>query len=147
MPDTTSMPNPTEERPFAKTADRYNAEHASGKVTGSNFPFHEVRNLPGYTERATPGLTGSDVVKELARHLAEYAERNGCPLSYEQRDTAIYLWAQASRSMLAWDEILNIVRAAKKRDRDQRIAHYFGYGRIIGAKGTAKDRKLIKMIR
>ncbi len=147
MPDTSTMPNPTEERPFAVTAERYNAEHASGKVTGSNFPFHEVRNLPGYAERATPGLTGSDVVKELARHLAEYAKRNGCPLPYEQRDVAIYLWAQASRRMLEWQEILHAVRATRKRDRRPRIAHYFGYRSIMRKQGRAKDRKLIKLIR
>lgn len=147
MSDTTSIPNPVEERPFAKTAERYNTEHASGKVTGSNFPFHEVRTLPGYAERATPGLTGSDVVKELARHLAEYAERNGCPLPHEQRDVAIYLWWQASRRMLEWQEILRAVRATRKRDRRPRIAHYFGYRSIIRKQGRARDRKLIKLIR
>lgn len=64
MQDTSSKPNPTEERPFAITAERYSAEHVSGTVLGFNFPFQEVRNLPGYTERTTPSLTGSDVVKE-----------------------------------------------------------------------------------
>ena len=138
---------PTCERAFPTTAEKYNAEYASGKINGSNFPYHEVRSLPGYLERNTPGLTGSDVTKELARHLTEYAERHGCPLSYRQRHTAIYLWAQASRDMLAWDEIFNIVRAARKRDRYQGIAHHFGYGQVIGTKGTARDRKLMKMIR
>ena len=132
---------------FSKTAEKYNVEYASGKVNGSNFPHHEVRSLPGYLERNTPGLSGSDVTKELARHLTEYAESHGVPLLIGQRDTAMYLWAQASRDMLAWDEIFNVVRAAKKRDRHPRIAHYFGYGKIIGAKGTARERKLMKMIR
>ena len=147
MPNTDSMPSPTGERPFAITAERYNAEHESGKVTGSNFPFNEVRSLPGYAERATPSLTGSDVVKELARHLAEYAKRNGCSLPYEQRDVAIYLWSQASRRMLEWQEILHAVRATRKRDRHPRIAHYFGYRSIMRKQGRAKDRKLIKLIR
>ncbi|MDE2787657.1 MAG: HNH endonuclease [Chloroflexota bacterium] len=136
------------ERPFSTTAEKYNAEYASGKVTGSNFPHHEVRSLPGYVERNTPGLTGSDVTKELARHLTEYAERHGCPLPYEQRDIAFYLWLQASRSMLAWDEIFNVVRATRKRYGLQPIAHYFGYRSIIMRKaGRARDRKLIKLIR
>ena len=147
MPGTSSMPNPPEELPFAITAERYNAQHASGKVTGSNFPFHEVRNLPGYAERTTPGLTGSDVVKELARHLAEYAKRNGCPLPYEQRNVAIYLWSQASRRMLEWQEVLHAVRATRKRCRPHPIAHYFGYRSMMRKAGRAKDRKLIKLIR
>ena len=76
MPDTSSPRGINAERPFAITAEKYNAEYASGKVTGSKFPHHEVRRLPGYAERNTPGLTRSDVTKELARHLTEYAERH-----------------------------------------------------------------------
>ena len=147
MPDTASTPTSTNERPFAATFDKYNAEYASGKLTGSNFPHHEVRSVPGYVERNTPGLTGSDVTKELARHLTEYAEIQGCPLAYEQRDTAIYLWAQASRNMLAWAEIFNVVRAAKNRNSLQPIAHYFGYFEMMEPKGAARDKRLIKLIR
>ena len=77
MPDMSSPPKATSERPFAIIAEKYNAEYASGKVTGSKFPHHEVRDLPGYAERNTPGLTGSDVTKDLARHLTEYADRHG----------------------------------------------------------------------
>ena len=56
-------------------------------------------------------------------------------------------WIQASRLMLAWDEILNVVRAAQKKDRDKPIAHYFGYRSVIETKGTARDKRLIKLIR
>ena len=147
MPDTSSPPKMNAERPFAPTAEKYNAEYASGKVTGSNFPHHEVCSLPGYAERNTPGLSGSDVTKELARHLTEYADRHGYPLPYEQRDTAIYLWLQAGRGMLAWGEIFNVVRATRKRDGPQPIAHYFGYRSIMRKAGRARDRKLIKLIR
>ena len=101
------------DRPFVHLPT--NTEYANGKVTGSNFPHYEVQSLPGYAERDTPSLTGSDVTKELARYLAEYAERNNCPLPYPQRETAMYIWWQASRGMLAWDEILNAIRAKKKR--------------------------------
>ena len=147
MPDTSSLPKTNAERPFATTAEKYNAEYASGKVTGSNFPFHEVRNLPGYAERTTPSLAGSDVVKELSSHLVEYAERNDCPLPHAQRDVAIYLWTQASRRMLEWQEILHAVRATRKKDRNQRIAHYFGYRAMMRKQGRARERKLIKFIR
>ena len=54
---------------------------------------------------------------------------------------------QTSRGMLAWDEILRAVRATKKRDRHKPIAHYFGYCPIIGKKGSAKDKRLIKLVR
>lgn len=147
MPDANYPSSPAAERPFATTSERYNVEYASGKVTASNFPHHEVRSLPGYVERNTPGLTGSDVTKELARHLTVYAERHGVPLPYEQRDIAIYLWSQASRNMLAWNEIFKVIRATRKWNGIQPIAHYFGYRSIMGKAGRARDRKLIKLIR
>ena len=137
----------TAERPFATTAEKYTAEYASGKVTGSNFPYREVHSLTGYTKRNTPGLAAVDVTNELTRHLAEYAERNGCPLPYQQREMSQYLWIQASRGMLTWEEILPVVRATRKRDPHQPIAHYFGYRAIMETKGTARDKKLIKLIR
>ena len=65
------------EPPFAATIEKYNIEHAHGKVTVSNFPYHVIQSLPGYTERDTPGLTASDLTRELARYLAEYAARQG----------------------------------------------------------------------
>ena len=88
-----------------------------GTVFSSNFPYHEVRKLPGYTEQETPGLAAGDVTNDLARNLAEYAAQKGCPLPYQQRQISHYLWIQASRRMLAWEEILSAVRAAQKRDR------------------------------
>ena len=136
-----------QQRPFITTAEKYNKEYASGKVTGSNFPYQEVQSLPGYAERRTPGLSGSDVTKELVRYLAEYAERKDCPLPYPQRDIARYLWLQASRSMLAWDEILKVVRAKKKTDRHKPIAHYFGYRPIIEKNAAVRCRRLIKLVR
>ena len=137
----------TAERPFAATAERYNIEHASGKVKGSNFPHHEVRGLPGYSERDRPGLTAADVTNELARYLAEYAKQKGSPLPYQQRGMSHYLWLQASRRMLAWEEILSVVQATKKRERCQPIAHYFGYCQILGKKGTTRVKKRIKLVR
>ena len=65
----------------------------------------------------TPELAAGDVTNDLARNLAEYAEQKGCPLPYQQRQISHYLWIQASRRMLAWEEILSAVRAAQKRDR------------------------------
>ena len=65
----------------------------------------------------------------------------------EQRDIAIYLWLQASRGLLAWDEIFNVVRATRKRNGPQPITHYFGYRSIMRKAGRAKDKKLIKLIR
>ena len=138
---------PTAGQPFATTAEKYNTECASREVTGSNFPHNEVVSLPGYTERGTPGLSGSDVTRELARHLAAYGARKICPLPYSQRDIAWYLWLQASRGMLAWGEILKVVRSTKKRDRQKPIAHYYGYRDILNTKGSARDKKLIKLFR
>ena len=88
-----------------------------GNSVQFQLPYHEVRKLPGYTERETPGLAAGDVTNDLARNLAEYAEQKGCPLPYQQRPISHYLWIQASRRMLAWEEILSAVRAAQKRDR------------------------------
>ena len=48
-------------RPFATTGEKYSTEYANGKVTGSNFPHYEIQSLPGYSERGTPSLSGSDV--------------------------------------------------------------------------------------
>ena len=134
-------------RPFATTGEKYSTEYANGKVTGSNFPHYEVQSLPGYAERDTPSLTGSDVTKELARYLAEYTERNNCPLPYPQREIAMYLWWQASRGMLAWDEMLNAICAKQKRDRHKPIAHYFGYLPIIEKKKSVRAKRIIKLIR
>ena len=143
----TALNDMNQQRPFATTGEKYNTEYANRKGMGSNFPYHEVKSLPGYAERGTPSLSGSDVTKELARYLAEYTERNDCSLPYPQREIAMYLWWQASRGMLAWEDILKVVRSTKKRDRDKPIAHYFGYQTLIGKSGSAKDKTLIKLIR
>ncbi len=137
------------ERPFASTYEKYNAEYAKGSLNGSNFPYHEVHSLPGYVNRKTPGFTGVDATNELARHLADYAERNGCRLPYRQREISHYLWIQASRGMLVWEEILRVVRATRKRQSQRPIAYdYFGYKETIReVKGTAKDKRLIKLTR
>ena len=136
-----------DEPPFPSTAEKYNTEYANGKVPGSNFPYYEVQRLPGYSERSTPGLSAVDVTKELAIHLAAFAQSEDCPLQYQERDVSKYLWMQASRGMLAWHEIFNIVRGAKKRMRRHRVAHYFGYNEVIGPKGVSHKNKRIKLIR
>ena len=138
---------PTIQRPFAATIEKYSSEYASGKVKGSNFPYHEIQCLPGYSERDRPGLAASDLTKQLAKHFVEYAESEGCPLIYQPRDISHYIWLQASRGMVTWDEVLSIVRANRKRDGHQQIAHYFGYCEVIGPKGSAKYKRLIKLIR
>ena len=138
---------PSDDRPFAKTIEKSNAEYANGKEIRSHFPYHEIRSLPGYTERETPGLAAVDVTNELARHLSAYAELKGCSLLYRQRDISQYLWVQASRRMLVWNEILSVVRAAQKRDPHKPVAHYFGYAEVIETNGTARDKKLIKLTR
>ena len=148
MTVTTDLQTEAAEQQFlATTAEKYNVEYASGKVTGSSFPYHEVHSLPGYIKRNTPGLAAVDVTNVLARHLVEYAERNGCKLPYQQREISRYLWRQTSRGKLAWEEIFEVVRGTTKRDRHQPIAHYFGYRAIMKKKGTARDKKLIKLIR
>ena len=45
------------------------------------------------------------------------------------------------------ESVLEVVRATTKRDRHQPITHYFGYRAIVKKKGTARDKKLIKLIR
>ena len=97
-------------RPFAATSEKCYLEHASGKVTVSNFPYHVIQSLPGYTKRERPGLTASDVTKDAARYLAEYADREGCPMPYQERDIGYYLWMQAGRRNLEWATILKVVR-------------------------------------
>lgn len=84
-----------EERPFAATNEKYNTEHASSKVTVSNFPYHEIQSLPGYTEREWPGLMASEDARDLARYLAEYAVREGCPIPYEEYEIGGCLYGYA----------------------------------------------------
>ena len=138
---------PIAEQPFAATAKKYEREHANGKISGSNYPYHEIRSLPGYPDRHTPGLAAVDVTKELAIHLMDYAKTEGDSLQYQKRDVTKYLWMQASRGMLAWSEILNVVRANRKRDGHQQVSHYFGYPEVVGQKGVARYKRLIKLIR
>ena len=114
MPDNNHLLTPTSKRPSATTAGRHNDEQASGNVEGSNFPHHEVRSLPGYSERDRPCLTAAGVTNELACCLAEYAKQKGSLLPYQQRDISHYLWLQASRRMLAWEVILRVVRVAQE---------------------------------
>ena len=135
------------EQPFASTVTKYNMEHARGEVTVSNFPYHEIQSLPGYTARDRPGLTASDVTRELARYLADYADNNDCPMPYQERDVASYLWMQASREMLEWTQVLEVVRANRKRDRRKKVSHYFGHREVIEKKGRANNRALIKLVR
>jgi len=148
MTFTKDLSTQADERSFAATAERYNAEHAKGTVPISNSPNHKVRNLPGYSERNTPGYAAVDATNELARHLVEYAERNGCSLPYGRREMSRYLWWQAYRGMLAWEVILKVVRQTKKRvPYKPPIARYFGYDTIMKPKGSARNRTLIKLIR
>ena len=144
MPDKNHLLTPTSKRPFATTADGYNDEQASGNVKGSNFPHHEVRSLPGYSERDRPCLTAADVTNELACCLAEYAKQKGSPLPYQQRDMSHYLWLQASRRMLAWEEILSVVRVARKTGSRQPVAHYFGYWRHTGKGRDQKEERTLE---
>ena len=146
MPHKNHLLPPTSKRPFATPAERYNDEHSRGNVKGSNFPHHEVRSLPGYSERDKPGLTAADVTNELARYLAEFAKQQGSPLPYQQRDISHYLWLQASRRMLAWEVILRVVRWARKTDSRPPVAHYFGYWHILGKEGTKKKKELLKLV-
>ena len=140
-------PASSDDKSFAVTREKCNIEMAEGKVKGTNFPYDKVRNLPGYPGRDKPGLAAVDVTNELARYLMEYSERKGAPLPYGRRDISHYLWMQASRRMVAWDDILNVVRAARKTDRVKPISHYFGYRYMVEQKGTARDKKLIKFVR
>ena len=106
-----------------------------------------IQSLPGYTKRDTPGLTASDVTKELARYLAEYSDAKDCPMPYQERDVAFYPWMQASRKMLEWGPILMVVSANWKRDLRKQIAHYFGHREVVQKKGRATKRDLIKLVR
>ena len=116
MTTTRHTQTPAEERPFASTAEKYNSEHASGKVTVSNFSYDELQSLPRIFEAGHTGDSlGSDVAKELAKHLTDYAAVKGCPLRYQQRDIAHYFWMQAGRGMLEWEEVLSVVRANRKK--------------------------------
>lgn len=135
------------ERAFVATSERYMSEYKCGKVSGSNFPYHIVKDQPGYAERNTPSLNATDVAKEIARYLLEFVEGRDVTFPYTQRQIAIYLWMQASRGLLEWEQVLSVVRAARKRERSQSIAHYFGYHVITDTKGAAKHKKLIKMVR
>ena len=135
-------------RPFAATSEKYYLEHASGKVTISNFPYHVIQSLPGYKKRERPGLTASDVAKDAARYLAEYADREGCPMPYQERDIGYYLWMQAGRRNLEWATILKVVSANRKRDPDKFSARYFGHREVIEEeKGRAKKRDLNRLVR
>ena len=137
----------TNEEKDLLTAERYNFECAHGEVKGSNFPYHEVQRLPGYSERDTPALSASNVTNELARYLTRIAKQEGCPIPCPQRDISYYLWRQASRRMLPWENILDIVRGAKSKGRRQPIAHYFGYRRVLGMDGTRRKKRIYKMVR
>ena len=66
MTVTTDLQTEAAEQQFlATTAEKYNVEYASGKVTESSFPYHEVHSLPGYIKRNTPGLAAVDVTNVL----------------------------------------------------------------------------------
>ena len=144
-----SLSKPTvARRPFAATSEKYNMEHASGKVTVSNFPYHVIQSLPGYTKRARPGLTASDVAKDAARYLAEYSDTEGCPMPYKGRDVGFYLWMQAGRKKLEWDTIVKLVSANRKRDPEKNSARYFGHREVIEEeKGRAEKRDLNRLVR
>ncbi len=146
MNSTNNPTSPTPDQPFDATAKKYNEASENGKLTRTNFPYEEIQSLPGYKERPTPGLSRSDVTRELARHLTEYAERKNKPLRYSQREITEYLWIQAERDMLPWAMILTVVGAAQKRNRDKPIAHYFGYRMLVESKGKAGYKTFIKLV-
>lgn len=141
-----SPESPTLGTLFAAVAEKYNSESANGKLSGSRFPYEQIQNLSGYKERLKPSLSKSDVTRELARYLEEYAEKNDKPLGYSTREIQGYLFMQAERDMLPWERILTVVRAGQKQDLEKPIAHYFGYGAFIETKGQARDRTLIKLV-
>ena len=134
------------DEPFAITKARSNAARAAGKKLVSNFPYQELQSLPGYKERDTPSLSATDVAKEIARHLITYAARKDCPIPHTARDVAVYLYCQTSLGSIEWEDILRVVRATTKRDREQRISHHFGYREFIGPKGRARNKDLIKLV-
>ncbi len=131
---------------FEAVAKKYNAKSANGQLTGSKFPYDHIQSLAGYKQRTTPGLSKSDVTRELARYLKEFAERNDKQLGYSQRDITGYLFIQAERGMLPWGRIFATVRACQVQDRDKPISHYFGYEAFIQTKGQAKKKILIKLV-
>ena len=49
--------------------------------------------------------------------------------------------------MLNSEEILHVVHATRKRDPHRPTDYYFGYGTFMETKGTASDKKLIRLIR
>ena len=147
MSDKTPLLSPPSDRPFALTDEKYNAECARGKVIGSNFPYHEVQRSLGYSERNTPGLSASDVTRELARHLDNFAKQQGCQLPATREHISRYLWMQASRGMLLWEEILRAARVARRKDRCRPIDHYFGCSQMLGKPGTKKKGELLKWVR
>ena len=59
MTTTRQTQTPAEERPFANTAEKYNSEHASGKVTVSNFPYDEFKAYPDIRSVAHRDLLGA----------------------------------------------------------------------------------------
>ena len=136
-----------DEPPFSSTAEKYNTEYANGKVPGSNFPYYEVQRLPGILGTAYPGALSGRCHQRACHPPCGFRPKRGCPLQYQERDVSKYLWMQASRGMLPWHEIFNIVRGAKKRMRRHRVAHYFGYNEVIGPKGVSHKNKRIKLIR
>ena len=69
------LPSPSD-RPFALTEEKYSTESACGEVKGSNFPFHEVQSLPGYSERNTSGLSASGVTSEAGPLCRQTSQRN-----------------------------------------------------------------------
>ena len=146
MPDKTPLLPPPSDRPFALTDEKFSAECARGEVKGSNFPYREVQSLLGYSERNTPGLSASGVTDELARYLHNFAKQQGRPLPATRDHISRYLWVQASRGMLPWEEILRAVRVARRKDLCRPIAHYFGYSQMLEP-GTRKKGELLKWVR
>ena len=134
------------DEPFAITKARYNAARAAGKKLVSNFPYHELQSMLGYRERNTPSLSATDVAREIAHHLITYAARHDCPIPHTARDVSQYLYLQTSLGSIEWEDILRVVRATKKRDREQRISHHFGYREFIGPKGRARKSDLIRLV-
>ena len=134
------------DEPFAITKARYNAAHAAGKKLVSNFPYHELQSLLGYKERDTPGVSATNVLREIAHHLITYAARKDCPIPHSARDVSHYLYLQASLGSIEWKDILRVVRATTKRDPEQRISHHFGYREFIRQKGRAGKEDLIKLV-
>ena len=102
-------PDMTEE-PFAITKARYNDAYAAGKKLLSNFPYPELRSIPGYKERYTPNLTATGVAREIAHHLITYAAKHNCPIPYTARDISHYLYLQASLGGIEWKDILRVVK-------------------------------------